>query len=146
MFCVTSGFCCNNDRSNMGTQLFLLIVLMLLNTILFKLSGKFTQRELDAYAAASAIAEEVLSAIRTVVAFDGKKVESARYGEHLIYAKQSNIRKALFTSINNGIMWFFVYACYSLSFWYGIGLYLKERNLPEYERVYTSGNIVAVRE
>jgi len=39
----------------------------------------FTQKELAAYAKAGAIAEEVLGAIRTVVAFGGEKKECARY-------------------------------------------------------------------
>ena len=38
-----------------------------------------TKEELDAYAKAGGIAEEVLSSIRTVVAFGGEHVESDRY-------------------------------------------------------------------
>ena len=38
-----------------------------------------TSKELDAYAKAGSIAEEVLSSIRTVVAFGGEKKELARY-------------------------------------------------------------------
>ena len=38
----------------------------------------FTVREQSAYAAAGAVAEEVLSAIRTVVAFGGESKEAAR--------------------------------------------------------------------
>ena len=38
-----------------------------------------TTKELHAYAKAGAVAEEVLAAIRTVVAFGGQKKESDRY-------------------------------------------------------------------
>jgi methionine aminopeptidase len=37
-----------------------------------------TRKELDAYAKAGAIAEEVLGAIRTVVAFGGQEKEASR--------------------------------------------------------------------
>ena len=39
----------------------------------------FTQREQEAYGLAGGIAEEVLSSIRTVVAFGGEKNETKRY-------------------------------------------------------------------
>ena len=39
-----------------------------------------TSQEQTSYAKAGAIAEEVLSAIRTVVAFGGEEKEIARYG------------------------------------------------------------------
>jgi ATP-binding cassette, subfamily B (MDR/TAP), member 1 len=37
-----------------------------------------TKKELDAYAKAGAVAEEVLGSIRTVVAFGGQEKEAAR--------------------------------------------------------------------
>ena len=43
-----------------------------------QLTTAFTKRELDAYAKAGAVAEEVLSSIRTVVAFGGEEKESER--------------------------------------------------------------------
>ena len=42
------------------------------------MASAFTERELKAYAKAGAVAEEVLSSIRTVAAFGGEKKESAR--------------------------------------------------------------------
>lgn len=99
---------------------------------------------MEAYASAGAIAEEVLSSVRTVVAFDGQKKEFERYEKHLETAKNNNIRKNLFSGLSNGVMWFFVFASYGLSFWYGVGLILKEKSLPYEERTYNSGNMVAV--
>ncbi|XP_967244.3 ATP-dependent translocase ABCB1 isoform X2 [Tribolium castaneum] len=108
------------------------------------LSTKFSKQELEAYANAGAIAEEVLSSVRTVVAFDGQGKEFERYEKHLQAAKKNNIRKNLFTGVSNAVMWFFVFASYALSFWYGVGLILKEKELPYEERVYTPGNMVSV--
>ena len=48
-------------------------------TILFlQIIVSFTVREQSAYAAAGAVAEEVLSSIRTVVAFGGEAKEAER--------------------------------------------------------------------
>lgn len=41
--------------------------------------SRLTGRELQAYAKAGAIADEVLSAIRTVAAFGGEEKETERY-------------------------------------------------------------------
>ena len=48
----------------------------------------FTAREQSAYAAAGAVAEEVLSAIRTVVAFGGEGKEAVRL-VHILVKLQS---------------------------------------------------------
>jgi ATP-binding cassette subfamily B (MDR/TAP) protein 1 len=110
----------------------------------FQLSTKFSKQEMEAYGAAGSIAEEVLSSIRTVVAFDGQEKEITRYEKHLQSGKKNNITKNLFSGISNGFMWFFVYASYALSFWYGVGLILEERYLPQEEITYTPANMVAV--
>ncbi|CAH1380444.1 unnamed protein product [Tenebrio molitor] len=108
------------------------------------LSTKFSKQEMEAYGAAGSIAEEVLSSIRTVVAFDGQEKEITRYEKHLQSGKKNNITKNLFSGISNGFMWFFVYASYALSFWYGVGLILEERYLPQEEITYTPANMVAL--
>ncbi|KAJ8922242.1 hypothetical protein NQ315_004179, partial [Exocentrus adspersus] len=105
------------------------------------LSSKFSQAELESYGASGSIAEEVLSSIRTVVAFDGQE---KRDKPHLVKAKKNNIKRSIFNSLSNGCLWFFVYACYALSFWYGVALIIEEKNLPEKEKIYTPGNMVAV--
>ncbi|XP_022920637.1 ATP-dependent translocase ABCB1-like [Onthophagus taurus] len=108
------------------------------------LTTKFVRNEMEAYASAGCIAEEVLSAIRTVVAFGGQTKECERYREQLVIAKDNNIKKSLLTAINNGIMWFLVFGSYSLSFYYGVDLIIDERHLPEDEKVYTSANMLTV--
>ncbi|KAH0814797.1 hypothetical protein GEV33_007994 [Tenebrio molitor] len=108
------------------------------------LSTKFSRQEMEAYGAAGSIAEEVLSSVRTVVAFNGQEKEITRYEKHLQSAKMNNITKNLFSGISNGFMWFFIFASYALSFWYGVGLILEERNLPQEEITYTPANMVAI--
>lgn len=99
---------------------------------------------MESYSQAGIIAEEVFSSIRTVVAFDGQDKEMNRYNIHLENAKSNNIKRSFFNALSNAFMWFFVFACYALSFWYGVGLILKERDLPEEDKVYTPGNMISV--
>lgn len=110
----------------------------------FQLTSKLAKKELDAYGAAGAIAEEVLSSIRTVVAFGGQVKETDRYSDKLVFARDNNIRRTMLFGIGFGLLWFFIYASYALAFWYGVGLVLRDRNLPEEERIYDAGNMVTV--
>lgn len=114
------------------------------NPLLFKLSTKFSKQEMESYASAGAVAEEVLTSIRTVVAFDGQNKEIDRYNEHLLTAKKNNIKKSFFNSISNGVMWFFTFANFALSFWYGVTLIIDEADLPPEDVIYTPGNMISV--
>ncbi|KAJ2945157.1 hypothetical protein O0L34_g9220 [Tuta absoluta] len=91
------------------------------------LQSSLTIRELQAYSIAGVIAEEVLSSIRTVVAFGGEKKELDRYARRLQPAKRIGARKGMWTGFGSGVMWFIIYATYSLAFWYGVTLILKGR-------------------
>ena len=54
--------------------------------LMFKVIAVITSQEQTAYAKAGAIAEEVLSSIRTVVAFGGEEKEIARYSIERFFA------------------------------------------------------------
>lgn len=99
---------------------------------------------MEAYARAGTIAEEVFSAIRTVVSFNGQKLEATRYATNLIQARIINIRKNFFAGLGFGLMWFFIYAMYALSFWYGVGLVIEHNELPPEEAIYTPGVMFTV--
>uniref|UniRef100_A0A8C2YGB1 Bile salt export pump n=1 Tax=Coturnix japonica TaxID=93934 RepID=A0A8C2YGB1_COTJA len=83
-------------------------------------------RELKAYAKAGAVADEVLSSIRTVAAFGGEKKEVERYDKNLVYAQHWGIRKGIIMGLFSGYMWFVIFLCYALAFWYGSKLVLEE--------------------
>ncbi|RZC38659.1 ABC tran domain containing protein, partial [Asbolus verrucosus] len=108
------------------------------------LSSKFSKQELEAFEAAGIIAEEVLGAIRTVIAFGGEEKEFKRYVDHLSKAEKNNIKRNMLSGVSNGIMWFFIFASYALSFWYGVGLIIDDRSLPPEKRKYTPSNVVSV--
>lgn len=110
----------------------------------FQITGKLAKQEMSAYAKATAVAEEVFDAIRTVVGFGGQEKEGERYANNLIDARKINIRKAFFAGIGFGLLWFFIFASYALAFWYGVGLVIQHRDLPPEETVYTPGRMFTV--
>ncbi|KAF5290697.1 hypothetical protein FQR65_LT01987 [Abscondita terminalis] len=93
-------------------------------------TSKYTMLETNAYGAAGAVAEEVLSAIRTVVVFGGQKKEEERYNKLLEFACKNNIKRFLFNGICSGTLWLTTYACYALGFWYGVRLILLNEEEP----------------
>ncbi|XP_029444667.1 multidrug resistance protein 1-like isoform X2 [Rhinatrema bivittatum] len=101
-----------------------------------KILTAFTNKELTAYAKAGAVAEEVLSAIRTVIAFGGQQKEIKRYERNLEDAKRIGIKKAVTANISIGFAFLFIYASYALAFWYGTTLILDEG--------YTIGSVLTV--
>jgi len=99
---------------------------------------------MEAYGIAGAIAEQVLSSIRTVIAFGGQDSEAKRYSSNLIYAKNINVKRGFLTGLGFGFLWFCIYASYALAFWFGVGLVLEERDVPDDEAVYTPTTMVTV--
>ncbi|KAA8579509.1 hypothetical protein FQN60_006602 [Etheostoma spectabile] len=84
--------------------------------------AKLTGMELQAYAKAGAVADEVLTSIRTVAAFGGETKEVQRYDRNLISAQRWGIRKGLIIGFFTGYMWLIIFLCYGLAFWYGSSL------------------------
>uniref|UniRef100_A0A8C1KT64 ATP-binding cassette sub-family B member 5 n=1 Tax=Cyprinus carpio TaxID=7962 RepID=A0A8C1KT64_CYPCA len=77
---------------------------------------------LTAYAKAGAVAEEILVAIRTVVAFNGQKKAVEKYEKNLIEAKNFGVKKAITTNVSMGLTQFIIFGTYALAFWYGTKL------------------------
>ncbi|XP_072535196.1 ATP-dependent translocase ABCB1-like isoform X2 [Salminus brasiliensis] len=103
-----------------------------------KILATLTSKELSAYAKAGAVAEEVLVAIRTVVAFNGQKKALEKYESNLVEAKNFGVKKAITTNVSMGITQFFIFATYALAFWYGTKLSVDE---PEN---YSIGKVITV--
>ncbi|KAL1777499.1 multidrug resistance protein 1 isoform X1 [Sigmodon hispidus] len=104
-----------------------------------KILSSFTDKELHAYAKAGAVAEEVLAAIRTVIAFGGQKKELERYNNNLEEAKRLGIKKAITANISMGAAFLLIYASYALAFWYGTSLVIsKEYSIGQVLTVFFS--------
>uniref|UniRef100_A0A9J7Z067 ABC-type xenobiotic transporter n=1 Tax=Cyprinus carpio carpio TaxID=630221 RepID=A0A9J7Z067_CYPCA len=97
-----------------------------------------TSKELTAYAKAGAVAEEILVAIRTVVAFNGQKKAVEKYEKNLIEAKNFGVKKAITTNVSMGLTQFIIFGTYALAFWYGTKLSVDE---PEN---YSIGRVIIV--
>ncbi|PNF40555.1 hypothetical protein B7P43_G07604, partial [Cryptotermes secundus] len=108
------------------------------------ISSRLAKKEMQAYGLAGSIAEEVLSSIRTVIAFGGQDSEVKRYKANLIYAKNINVKRGFLSGLGFGILWFLIYASYALAFWYGVGLVLEDKYKLEDEIVYTPQTMVTV--
>uniref|UniRef100_A0A8C6NL31 Bile salt export pump n=1 Tax=Nothobranchius furzeri TaxID=105023 RepID=A0A8C6NL31_NOTFU len=99
--------------------------------------AKLTGMELQAYAKAGAVADEVLSSIRTVAAFGGERKEVERYDKNLISAQRWGIRKGIIMGFFTGYMWLIIFLCYALAFWYGSTLVIDTEE-------YTPGTLLQV--
>ncbi|XP_061185952.1 ATP-dependent translocase ABCB1-like isoform X2 [Saccostrea echinata] len=102
-----------------------------------KLITAASSKGLDAYAKAGAVADEVLGAIRTVVAFGGQDKECDRYNKHLSDAKKTGIRKGLTVGFSMGLIYFIIFSVYGFGFWYGAKLVREDSD-------YTPGNVLIV--
>ncbi|XP_037948003.1 multidrug resistance protein homolog 49 [Teleopsis dalmanni] len=107
-----------------------------------KIQSSLTQKELKAYSAAGAVAEEVFSGIRTVLAFSGERKETERFNKLLSPAENTGRKKGLYSGIGAGTMWFIIYCCYAIAMWYGVKLILAERDAEV--RYYTPAVLVIV--
>ncbi|XP_034084197.1 ATP-binding cassette, sub-family B (MDR/TAP), member 4 isoform X1 [Gymnodraco acuticeps] len=104
--------------------------------IFSKVLATFTTKEQTAYAKAGAVAEEVLSAVRTVFAFNGQDREIKRYNKNLEDAKNMGIKKATSANFSMGLTFLLIYLSYALAFWYGSTLVLSNE--------YTIGSVLTV--
>eukprot|EP00117_Sycon_ciliatum_P020475 scpid51571/ scgid2117/ Multidrug resistance protein 1A; ATP-binding cassette sub-family B member 1A; MDR1A; Multidrug resistance protein 3; P-glycoprotein 3 len=84
-----------------------------------KLVISFGTKEQDAYAKAGAVAEEVLSSIRTVVAFGGETKEADRYIHELEGARKVGVKKGFVFGVGFGSAYFLMFGAFGLAFWYG---------------------------
>ncbi|KAF2354674.1 ABC transporter type 1 transmembrane domain [Trinorchestia longiramus] len=95
--------------------------------LISKIQSTLTTQEMAEYAKAGSIAEEVLGAIKTVLAFGGETKEVKRYEANLIHARAAGVRRGMFSGISLGLVWLIIYASYSIAFWYGSGLIIESR-------------------
>ncbi|NXA63294.1 MDR1 protein, partial [Mohoua ochrocephala] len=94
------------------------------------LLASLTAKELSAYAKAGAVAEEILTSIRTVVAFNGQQKALEKYDVNLETAKRVGMKKSITTNTCLGLSQFFIFGSYALAFWYGTKLTAED---PHYD-------------
>ncbi|NWR63647.1 MDR1 protein, partial [Bucorvus abyssinicus] len=92
------------------------------------LLASLTAKELTAYAKAGAVAEEILTAVRTVVAFNGQEKALAKYDANLETARSVGVKKSITTNTSLGVSQFLIFGSYALAFWYGTKLTAEKEN------------------
>lgn len=80
--------------------------------------SKGAEENQSSYAKAGIIAEEAVTLVRTVIAFNGQAHEAARYREEVQQAVKDGKKAATGEGIGLGLTWFFIFCMYSLSMWY----------------------------
>ena len=107
-------------------------ILAIMGGVMGKVMTSVSKDELANYGAAGAIAEEVLAAIRTVVAFGGQEREQEKYNKEVANARKNAFVRGSLTATTMGLMFGVIYGMYGLGLWYGIKLILDDRESPEY--------------
>ncbi|CAF3737713.1 unnamed protein product [Adineta steineri] len=82
----------------------------------------YTVKEIQAFASASSVAQEVLQSIRTVTAFHGQKKEEERFANSLMKAKTIGIKKGTYVGLCQGLNNLFSYSATAITLWYGLHL------------------------
>ncbi|KAF8767736.1 ATP-dependent translocase ABCB1 like protein [Argiope bruennichi] len=119
-------------------------VLTIAMAVMSKVQASVSREEMQAYGKAGAVAEEVLSSIRTVFAFGGERKEIQRYDNCLTPARNKGVKRGLMTALGAAITWFCIFAGYALAFWYGVKLILEDWDKPKEEKEYTGGTLIIV--
>uniref|UniRef100_A0A914ZBL4 ABC transmembrane type-1 domain-containing protein n=1 Tax=Panagrolaimus superbus TaxID=310955 RepID=A0A914ZBL4_9BILA len=84
-----------------------------------KLMASSAAKEAKQYAAAGAIAEQALTSIRTVVAFNGEKHECDRYDSALVEGKNTGVLKSVYIGVGLASTFVVMFSSYCLAFWIG---------------------------
>ncbi|KAG0334643.1 hypothetical protein BG000_008155, partial [Podila horticola] len=88
------------------------------------------------YAKAGGLAEQAISSIRTVYAFNGQKRELQKFSVNIDSAYKEGVKKAWATGLGMGSFMLIMFLGYSLAFWYG--------SRQVYERRMESGQVLIV--
>uniref|UniRef100_A0A8C8B9N2 ATP-binding cassette sub-family B member 5 n=1 Tax=Otus sunia TaxID=257818 RepID=A0A8C8B9N2_9STRI len=104
----------------------LTLVILSVSPLLAASAAVWSTVSLSAYAKAGAVAEEILTAIRTVVAFNGQQKALEKYDANLEIAKSVGVKKSITTNTSLGVSEFLVFGTYALAFWYGTKLTAEE--------------------
>lgn len=94
-------------------------LLMLAGFLVMKAMTKVGEKNTKTYSKAGAVAEQAISAIRTVKALVGEGYEVEKYVEELNKTKSDAWKYTTFVAASLGFMILVFLSCYGLGFWYG---------------------------
>jgi ATP-binding cassette subfamily B (MDR/TAP) protein 1 len=94
-------------------------IFVIIVAVLNKFMVKYSTASLNEYANAGTLAEESISSIRTLIAFNQKKKILMKYQEILKKAESFGLKKSIFLGIAMGGVFCTIYLGYALAFWFG---------------------------
>ncbi|KAE9555670.1 hypothetical protein FO519_001141 [Halicephalobus sp. NKZ332] len=96
-----------------------------------KLMASSTEKEAAQYAEAGQCAEEALTSVRTVYAFNGQEIECRRYNTALAKGKVNGIIKSMYTGIGLAMTFIVMFGSYCLAFWVGTNFVADQTMEPK---------------
>jgi len=96
------------------------------------------------YAKASAIVEECLHAMRTVVAFGGEHRELKKFSAALVETRRGGIKNGFKVGAGMGYTMMIVFFGYGLAFWFGMTLRYNDEINPATGETWNPGTIMAI--
>ncbi|CAD5221357.1 unnamed protein product [Bursaphelenchus okinawaensis] len=111
-------------------MLFIVPVTSLMTYVSSVTSRSSLQKQNKAYGNAGAVAEEVLSGIRTVTAFNAQQFEIDRYEKYLKIGCQSGTKKHFLAGLFTAMFTCFNFSFMGIGFWYGSTIVLDGGMAP----------------
>ena len=111
--------------------------------LMTKFQTKYSTEEMNSYSIASSVAEEVISSIRTVFAFNGQQRENQRYETLLQRAMKNGFKRNFVTGLGSAMNWMILYGGFAIGIWYGVKLMNEEEENGNSE-TYSVGRIVSI--
>ncbi|CAD5226900.1 unnamed protein product [Bursaphelenchus xylophilus] len=95
------------------------------------LMARSSANEAEKYAKAGNIAEEALSSVRTVYAFNGQMTECSRYEDGLKQARWSGMLRSIYIGTGFAFTFVVLFSSYCIAFWVGTNLVIDNGMHPE---------------
>jgi hypothetical protein len=82
--------------------------------------------------------------MKTVKSLGGENIELNKYDKNIHTAMKRKLSFSFMLGLSQGFVFFFLFACYSLSFWYGAKLINDKVYNPSTKETYKIGDIFTV--
>jgi ATP-binding cassette subfamily B (MDR/TAP) protein 1 len=104
-------------------------------------SKKRTQR---IYEVAGGIAEQAITAVKTVKCLRGEDFEAKKYSTHIYDAMIQSFKFTTGVGFAQGMVYFAMFCNYALGFWYGAKLIEDQTNNTVFDRPYNIGDVMII--
>ncbi|CAF1930906.1 unnamed protein product [Rotaria magnacalcarata] len=127
--CFTAGLLIGFARGHelTGVILSLLPLFTISVTLYSKFGAQMVSKQQETYTQAGQLAEQALSAVKTVFAFNGSDFELKRYEQQLLLIKKNGIYMGAMFGLVTGFDYFTVFAADALGLGYGAKLISKQK-------------------